>query len=92
MEREFRRGDRVIVLSGKDIPNYYGGWRDYKEKYVGCLFTISEIELSKRDRRLGFRFAEDDDYLLFDSRGVRLVERSGDTFKASYEKFISEYV
>ena len=90
-KREFWRGDRVIVLSGAGIPNYYGSWHSAKEKYVGCLFTISEIYRSPKDGRLGFVFAEDDDCLMFDSRGVKKVERNDKTFKENYEKFMEEF-
>lgn len=91
-KREFWRGDRVIVLSGANIPRYYGNWHAAKEKYVGCLFTIEEIYRNPRDGRLGFIFSEDEEHFMFDSRGVKKVERSDMPLAESYDKFMAEFV
>ena len=67
---EFQPGDRVIILSGKDYPDYSCGWANDMERYVG-----KEYEL--RCKRTGYPHGwrvEGIGFLTFDDRCMVKVE------------------
>lgn len=42
MKRKFKVGDRVRVLDGSNIPNYYGGWASVAmSKQIGKIYEIA---------------------------------------------------
>lgn len=64
---KFKVGDYVLVLDGKDIPNYISGWVKDMERYVGRIFRIASFNSTAY--RLDGAFCYN-----FDERGLALVE------------------
>ena len=67
MKHKFSVGDKVKVLDGSNIKNYTGGWSQYMNKYVGKVYTITDLYEYEDGRKVyGF--------LMFDERGLELAE------------------
>ena len=41
---KFKVGDKVRILDGSRIPNYYGGWTDEMAKHVGEVHEVENIK------------------------------------------------
>lgn len=74
---KFKVGDKVRILDGSNIQNYAGGWvPDYMGEYVG---GISIIEKIYGDNIVSYKLK--DSCLVFDERGLELIEKENNTMK-----------
>lgn len=72
---KFKVGDKVRILDGSKINDYYGGWTDNMKKYIDKIYTINEV--LKRNRGIAYRMKEIG--YVWDERCLELTE--GPKFK-----------
>lgn len=67
---KFKVGDKVRILDGSKINNYFGSWVDGMKKHVGKICTIRDVD--KSDELTGYYMKEI--AYMWDERGLKLVE------------------
>lgn len=68
---KFNVGDKVRILNGSKIKNYTGGWCMSMSDYVGEIHTITFVDTSYSDERIGYRVT--DIPCIYDERGLELI-------------------
>ena len=69
---KFKVGDRVIVLDGKWINDYTGGFVGEMEKYIGNKYTVKTIR-KYPDGKFGYRLAGANVFV-FDEWGLKFAD------------------
>ena len=72
---KFKVGDKVKILDGRHIPNYYGGFIGSMEQEVGNVYSISQIISGSKDR-VAYRL--NGVYFSWDERGLELAQSCHD--------------
>lgn len=72
---KFKVGDKVKILDGRHIPNYYGGFVGSMEQEVGNVYSISQIISGSKDR-VAYRL--NGMYFSWDERGLELAQSCHD--------------
>lgn len=63
---KYNVGDKVVVLNGKDIPDYTGSFAREMNRFIGKVLTIEKCDW--RDDKYGYYMKETD--FVFDERGL----------------------
>ena len=71
---KFKVGDKVKILDGRHIPNYYGGFVHSMEQEVGKVCSISQV--ISGSKRVAYRL--NGMYFSWDERGLELVQSCHD--------------
>ena len=71
---KFKVGDKVKILDGRHIPNYYGGFVHSMEQEVGKVCSISQV--ISGSKRVAYRL--NGMYFSWDERGLELVQSHPD--------------
>lgn len=67
---KFKVGDKVRILDGSKINNYFGNWADGMKKHVGEICTIQNVY--KSDELTGYYMKEIG--YMWDERGLERIE------------------
>lgn len=70
---KFKVGDKVIVLDGKGIDDYTGGFVGEMKKYIGNEYTVNAI-LEHQEGKIGYRLAGASAFV-FDERGLKSADK-----------------
>lgn len=68
---KFKVGDKVRILNGSKIDNYFGCWVDDMKKYVDKVYTVESISARRHDETTGYHMKEIG--YAWDERGLELV-------------------
>lgn len=69
METKFNIGDKVKILDGNTVDDYFGSWTYCMDRLIGKIVTIDGIRI--RDCRIGYYMKEVD--FMFDERYLEKV-------------------
>ena len=69
---KFNIGDRVMVLDGKGIDDYTGGFVGEMKKYIGNEYTVNAI-LEHTEGKIGYRLTGASTFV-FDERGLKSAD------------------
>ena len=70
---KFKVGDKVRILDGSRINDYFGGWIDSMNKYIGRVYTIESVPKKSRGTGYcGYRMKEIG--YVWDERGLGRTE------------------
>lgn len=70
---KFNVGDRVMVLDGKGIDDYTGGFVGEMKKYIGNEYTVNAI-LKRPEGKIGYRLTWASTFV-FDERGLKSADK-----------------
>lgn len=69
---KFKVGDKVKILDGSKIDDYFGGWIDGMKSYVGRVCTIESISAKRHSKTTGYHMKETS--YVWDERALELAE------------------
>lgn len=69
---KFKKGDKVKLLYGGNIPNYSGLWMPSMNDYVGNETTIRAVQYDRYTN--SFRYMVEDNLYMWDERSIESLE------------------
>lgn len=69
---KFKIGDKVKILDGSKIDDYFGCWTDGMKSYVGRVCTIERISPKRHSKTTGYHMKET--IYVWDERALELAE------------------
>ena len=72
MNYKFEVGDKVRILDGSKIEDYFGTWNPRMSNLVGKVYTITDRNVSYNGKRFYYEVNCGKDWV-FDERGLELV-------------------
>lgn len=77
MQTKFNIGDKVKILDGSKIDDYYGSWTSSMDIVVNKIVTINSIRITDK----GIGYLTEEIPFLFDERGLELTDDEDDKEK-----------
>lgn len=74
MQTKFNIGDKVKILDGSKIDDYYGCWTSSMDIAVNKIVTIDSIRITDK----GIGYLTEEIPFLFDERGLELTDDEDD--------------